>query len=501
MPAGRPRLDAETKRERLLLSRKRYEEKNAAKRREAARVGMTHHREAMAASDYKTRSRYRAMVSGHSDSYRARKAVEIREERVAADAVKGQARKTEASALREKHRKLALSSVPPAPTKAAKPAAKSLRPRALIRLTTPTPAPRRAENSLNTGRAAVATNSADKSSEDDDGAHPCVEQTWPNDIGPLYAIVCKDFRGVVDTKERRAEMQGLYPEARTWAAPDWPTFTKLWALDCREYHDHQPSDFTPPPSPTPPSSPSSWNPTPSPSPERAPLPSPSPVRTASPVRTPPPSASLCRAPSPVRTMPLVGTLNGLAHSPPCKLTMARLARLSPYAQGMDGEGCEQFFSKSPVGPSAPEKRAAPARAPPTTPQVSPKKPTTRAPPLTKDDLAHLASFRNASFSPRRLEQQFLRVLGPASVMQPLPRELSAVAPRIVPVLAVARESVPVPSAPAATTSTPHARNARETPLATPTLDRAVKAFKGTPGADLLITRDEDEAFEFIGGSN
>ncbi|KAJ7828150.1 hypothetical protein B0H14DRAFT_3719281 [Mycena olivaceomarginata] len=56
--------------------------------------------------------------------------------------------------------------------------------------------------------------------------------------GPFYAIVCEEFRGVVASNESRVEMQESIPRhVCTWAAPDWPTFTELWALDCQEFHD------------------------------------------------------------------------------------------------------------------------------------------------------------------------------------------------------------------------------------------------------------------------
>ncbi|KAJ7233284.1 hypothetical protein B0H12DRAFT_1076657 [Mycena haematopus] len=487
MPPGRPRLDPDIKHQRLLLRRKRYQEANVEKRREAARVGMQKHRDAIAASDLKTKSQYRQMVSNHSESYRWRKAQQEHNEQRAQHATQKQVRQDEKAALQKKHQSMA-QRVPPLTT-APKPLGIPLRrredfhPAAPTKLLanpsrrhkdfraaspmTPTPAPRGP-------RHAGVTHDLTMSSPPPYHAQIC----WPvralsfdyfhdrpKNAGPFYAIVCKDFRGVVASKERRAEFQDLYPEARTWAAPDWPTFMEQWTLDCREYHQHDACDFTPPPSPTPPSSPSSLNPTP--------LPSPSP--SPSPARAPSPPAQLATKTTFLRRC--------AAHS---MCTRIATPANSPKHRQI-GITCAILNSAG-----VPKK--------PSTPQASPRKPST----LTKDDLAHLASFRNATFSPRRLEQQFLWVLGPASVMQPLPRELAPLPPKITPILpaqaatrprerTLAREIAP---APAASPSRP-----REESVAMPTLDRAVTAFKETPGADLLVTRDEDEAFEFIAEAN
>ncbi|KAJ7254622.1 hypothetical protein B0H12DRAFT_1071136 [Mycena haematopus] len=529
MPAGRPRLDPDVKHQRLLLRRKRYEEKQASildststdtycldcarnvkKRREAARIGMQKHRIAIAASDSKTQMMYRTMASDHSETYRLRKAQQEREDRRAQHAMQKQTRQDEKAALQKKHQSMAQ----PAPrlTTAPKLLAKPSRRREDLRAaspTTPTPAPR--------GPRRAADDSSDEEIDEMESemesapfvlaraprpkrcrhcfSEYCMQICWPiptfdfdylqncpkNDTGPFYAIVCKEYRG-----GQCAEMQALYPEARTWAAPDWPTFTTLWALDCREYHGHKPSDFTPPPSPTP-SSPSSWNPTPSPTP------SPSSTRSSPSLRIQPPLAVRQRhGRRRSRARVLGGYVAAACAALPKKAEPTRTS-------------------------SSPEKRGAPPRAPPPTPQASPKKPA-RAPPLSKDDLAHLASFRNASYSPRRLEQQFVRVLGPASIIRPLPRELTTVAREIITI-------VPKSEGPVATLPAPSARDERRErrlplsgeageALAMPAVyavsgtnrlfqdrARALTAFKRTPGADLLITRDEDEAFEFVTEAN
>ncbi|KAJ7113064.1 hypothetical protein C8R44DRAFT_741402 [Mycena epipterygia] len=98
MPAGRPPLDPKVKHEHVNASRKRYDEKNIEKRREDARLRMQRKRAAIAASDFKTRWRYREKAASDSERYRDRKNAELRTEAARADAVK---RKMEAKELRK----------------------------------------------------------------------------------------------------------------------------------------------------------------------------------------------------------------------------------------------------------------------------------------------------------------------------------------------------------------------------------------------------------------
>ncbi|KAJ7894460.1 hypothetical protein B0H14DRAFT_3426866 [Mycena olivaceomarginata] len=57
--------------------------------------------------------------------------------------------------------------------------------------------------------------------------------------GPFYAVVCKDWWGVVTSKESRSRMLERYPNAYTWEASPWWTFDRRWTLDCTEYHEHE----------------------------------------------------------------------------------------------------------------------------------------------------------------------------------------------------------------------------------------------------------------------
>ncbi|KAJ6476161.1 hypothetical protein C8R45DRAFT_1009011, partial [Mycena sanguinolenta] len=120
MPPGRPRLDPDTKLQHVQESRRRYEEKNAVQRREAARLRMQKHRTDIVNSDIITRRRYSIKASIAARRYRSRKHEEERTRQRLADAVTRHAR-NEAHGLRERHKTAAKAS--PAPV--AKPCAAS----------------------------------------------------------------------------------------------------------------------------------------------------------------------------------------------------------------------------------------------------------------------------------------------------------------------------------------------------------------------------------------
>ncbi|KAJ6458461.1 hypothetical protein C8R45DRAFT_1031698, partial [Mycena sanguinolenta] len=72
MPRGRPRLPAEVKQEHVLRSRKQYEEKNAEKRREAARLRMQR-KQAEIEDDLRLKYAHRHKAAQASARYRRRK--------------------------------------------------------------------------------------------------------------------------------------------------------------------------------------------------------------------------------------------------------------------------------------------------------------------------------------------------------------------------------------------------------------------------------------------
>ncbi|KAJ7752161.1 hypothetical protein B0H16DRAFT_1460130 [Mycena metata] len=107
MPGGRPRLDPDTKQEHCIAARTRYEDKNVEKRREKARLQMQHKRATIAASDYHTQRKYRDQAAAASERYRDRKAADERAESARRLKSKKLARKKEADALRQAALKLA----------------------------------------------------------------------------------------------------------------------------------------------------------------------------------------------------------------------------------------------------------------------------------------------------------------------------------------------------------------------------------------------------------
>ncbi|KAJ7200510.1 hypothetical protein GGX14DRAFT_400505 [Mycena pura] len=102
MPRGRPPLDPEVRRKHRLESLKTYNEKNAAARREAARLRMQRTRAAIAAADHRTKREHAQKVADASERYRDKKRAEQRKERVAAQSLRRQTSMTEAHALHTK---------------------------------------------------------------------------------------------------------------------------------------------------------------------------------------------------------------------------------------------------------------------------------------------------------------------------------------------------------------------------------------------------------------
>ncbi|KAJ6449958.1 hypothetical protein C8R45DRAFT_947075 [Mycena sanguinolenta] len=108
MPPGRPRLPPEIKQEHVLKSRKAYEERNAEKRCEDARLRMQRRRAAIA-DDLFAYDKYRSKVAAASRRYRRRKREEEARENHAVAVLQQRARKTEEEELRRKHKAIALA--------------------------------------------------------------------------------------------------------------------------------------------------------------------------------------------------------------------------------------------------------------------------------------------------------------------------------------------------------------------------------------------------------
>ncbi|KAJ7145933.1 hypothetical protein C8R44DRAFT_863758 [Mycena epipterygia] len=434
MAPGRPPLDPDVKQQRLEESRRRYEQKNIAKRREEARLRMKKRRAVIAASDTLTKRKYAQKNADAADRYRFRKREENRAEQRAADTERKRRRAAEAQALLKKHKQ---AKKPPLHTTVRKPVANAPQP-----ITEP---------------SAVA--------------NPPVR---PQRCLHCYAEDCIGCQGNSASLER---MLKCYPRARTWEAAPWSTFHRMWDLDCTEYHDHgsHPSAMIAiTPDSSVPSSPSSLT-----------------DSTTSRHPSPPPP----RLPIPV-TSP--------SHSSAPRATASSL-------------------------PGSPAKSK-----------------------ITKEELAFLSSFRPGPgpISPQRLSLQFARVLGPQAVVpsstQPACEDAPATsletrasslrigAETVEATLrAGGRICVKKAPAPVEQREAPHtppralradlehaarspraARTGHEQLQRQPSADpilyvvsghnrvfqkrkRAMAVFHGSPGAELLFTRDENEAFDFF----
>ncbi|KAJ7759929.1 hypothetical protein B0H16DRAFT_1456645 [Mycena metata] len=183
---------------------------------------------------------------------------------------------------------------------------------------------------------------------------------------------------------------------------------------------------------------------------------------------------------------------------------------------------ELLTSRSP-SPSSPAPTSSPSPSPPPSTAgsfASPASPPRMNNALTREELAELAAFRPGPgpISPRRLQQQFARVLGPEAVAPPQrnqdsPPPLTAGDP--TPVYVGRRrhraayiydeeeeEVTPAPSRrmrhgvqepePVRTFHTAAANAPCQAHL-----DRATTVWRSTPGADFFFSDDEDEVWEFL----
>ncbi|KAJ6603184.1 hypothetical protein DFH09DRAFT_1301011 [Mycena vulgaris] len=376
MGPGRPRLDPDIKQQNLENSRRRYDQKNAAKRREEARLRMQKfvRRAAIKASDIFTQRKYAQQGAEAADSPNSRKHEEQRTMQRAADATRKQARDIEVQALRKKHTQVAK---PPPRTPARK-----LVPSTPLPISEHILTPQLRKQSQRCphcyveeciGCACMCPDSDEWFEHPEGHFFPTCKWCGPpwytgvllcepvyvpdaghedklKHPGPFYAVVCREWKGALTSVASRDKMLERYPHAYTWEAAPWSIFHRMWDLDCTEYHDHSDLPAVTPESSVP-SSPSSLTTSTT---SRRPSPSPS----------PPPRTALLPRPS----------VSSAPHQ------IVSLPSSAPH----------QIVSSS-------------------SPASSTK--------LTKEDLAFLASFRPAPgpISPRRLNQHFARALGPQAV--------------------------------------------------------------------------------------
>ncbi|KAJ6610567.1 hypothetical protein B0H10DRAFT_2224841 [Mycena sp. CBHHK59/15] len=79
---------------------------------------------------------------------------------------------------------------------------------------------------------------------------PGHENCW-NFGGPFYAVIHREWKGAVTSLESLEKILERYPGAKVWQAEPWSMFQSLWNIDCTEYHYHPEKEVTkslPPPS-------------------------------------------------------------------------------------------------------------------------------------------------------------------------------------------------------------------------------------------------------------
>ncbi|KAF8194878.1 hypothetical protein K438DRAFT_1968825 [Mycena galopus ATCC 62051] len=478
MPGGRKPLDAETKRQHRQLSSALYQAKNAGKRREAAKMRMRRHCEAMSTADYHTRREYRAQVAEHSENYRHRKLEEELVERRSAGAVKRRARKVEAEHLRTSHQSAATSSLRPQP----KPSCKQL------------PVSRCASSSQEMSRHLSPVPRRDGTSDDGAGedsdtsssSAPCRQSDksfFPAHITPrtavmishlfcslmalpyfppspglllcepiyvsdpghedrfshnaFFAIIHEDWMGVVTSDNTIVRMLNAYPKARTFRATTWSRFEELWNLDCTEYHEH-------------------------------------------PNAIPTPASKM---PSP-RNKGELPTEDARNRELVVKANIQRnLGRTRPPAVPIDAARADTMFTRV-LGPqaAAPSLPALDSRIAATSCAVAPN-----AVPMSVSELAEGFARRPGTVPISRRER--------VAVITVLNHESPSTAGLADVIAAMAiGESIPRISPDAELPERDWARNTRTPPLI---LERAVAVLKATPGAALAFSSDEDELLHFL----
>ncbi|KAJ7803379.1 hypothetical protein B0H14DRAFT_2613397 [Mycena olivaceomarginata] len=166
MPRGQPRLDPNVKTQNLAESRKRYGENSCSE-------GSQSKRAEIAASDNSTRRKYLGQAASNSERYRDRKHAQEREEQRAADAVIKKARTRKKVELHKKHKPLPKSPPPVAkpPPKLLPTVAKPPHRRRAPSPITPTP--------VSNAHATVGEQDNRSMDDESDEEHPIEVPIWP----------------------------------------------------------------------------------------------------------------------------------------------------------------------------------------------------------------------------------------------------------------------------------------------------------------------------------
>ncbi|KAJ6522139.1 hypothetical protein DFH09DRAFT_1330782 [Mycena vulgaris] len=240
MARGRPRLDPIVKQHNIRETRRRYEEKNASERREASHLRMQLqtsrcHREL----EYLRTRKTSPPSCGGLRKLSVQKKQAEHDEMLAEQAATKQARRTDAEALRKKHKLARRSSPSPAP----------------LFVAPPHHPLERCPHCLGydcIGCACMCPDSIEWFTHNGGHFYPtcelcgqeCIGCSYPGHedphkfAGPFYAVISDEWKGAVTSSESLARALARFPGARTWNAQPWWTFQRLWVLDCTEYHLH-----------------------------------------------------------------------------------------------------------------------------------------------------------------------------------------------------------------------------------------------------------------------
>ncbi|KAJ7685782.1 hypothetical protein DFH06DRAFT_1119167 [Mycena polygramma] len=442
MARGRPRLDPDIKQQHVLEAQRRYNEKNMAKRREAARLGMQRKlqvelsQQRAATVTRKRTSRSSTVLSLQSGPYEVLTQVDV----------------PAAS------RKTAWAAPVYAPTRASgltTPEATTFRRVHAIKKTA-----QGVHASARSAKFGESTYSSSMSFLCSPNIVPDPDETkLVHHQGPLYAIVCKEWKGVATSEAARDQKMREYPHAYTWQAGSYNELHRRWVLDCTEYHDHT-GEYTPPgpfiplsPESSPPSSP--------------------PSRSASTATTAPPSAS----PSNLRLS---------------KEELTELANFRPPGVPLSPERAKQQFMRV-LGPDA----VAPWRTNPLQPGRVPGTGQTRTRAVKADKGFFAVPAPQHDGDAPKTRPGSVKINGSIAFISPTStdsRQREPILPEVAAVTPLrdsAEEGLQAsPAAPPMFAVSGHNRVFQDRA-------RALAAWKSTPGSDLIVLRDEKDVMDFL----
>ncbi|KAJ7209358.1 hypothetical protein B0H12DRAFT_1079848 [Mycena haematopus] len=454
----------------------------------------------IAASDFHTRRKYQDRAAANSERYRDNKLAQDRADERVVQTVKKQARDAEQKAIQQKHQpNPEQRPIPATPTQTAAPHLSNI---------TCTPRPAKTTR-INAGPAALrrAPNDFSEDEEESDAEDSAPASVWPerappvqrcphcfqgdcvglllelstimsflctpafvpdpghgdefNHPGPFYAIFCREFRGCVTSRVSRDKLLTLYPHASTWEAPTWADFIRVWTHECTEYHDHNGDPGYVPPGVFVPLSPS---------PESTPPSSPSSLSTST-VSLASESAHPHAAPPQPSMLPSTPTKR-TSSAPLTKEDLTFLANFRPGPEPLSPQRANQLFARV-LGQDAVRHLSAPRRQP-----------------AVQLPMAHeVADAMRAGARLAKGKDGGIRFVWPEA--GPVEEDVEARHRFVEDITSDARCAPPAPLMFAVSGSNRIFQDR----------SRAMAALKRNPSADLIFTRDEDEAFAFLAGAD